>query len=504
MQGLSAPKSIPFIILLLASEILYVSLLRLDASNGLQPVARFLVTLGLLFVLYAVAAHLARRLSDRPGNSLLPLIACGAVLFRVTLLPSGLPHDVEWTRSRQLISEDLTGTGGAFERFQLFDSDVWRYLWDGHVSASGLNPWLESPASEALDRLADPELDGSWSAIRDNINYPGQRTVYPPLAQGVFLLSHSIAPGSVLALKTLVVLADLGAAGFLLLTLRRIGEPPERVLLYAWNPLVIKVFAGSGHVDAVAVLCLAALAWALAAGKRRTAAVAFALGILAKLFPVLLAPFVIRRIGWRNTALLSSILVAGFLPLYEGAAQFFSSLQAFSRYWRFNNGPWQLLELVAEPRLAGGLLLSLIALLVWRDDSSQASFFRKSSMVLGTCLIFSPAVMPWYLTMVLPFAILARQDVWLWFSALICFAFHVMIDQHEHRWVLALEYIPVFAFFLWQARRTLPYNPRPTRSKYERKCNLEDLRPAVRLRCLQRPGQRFHGARALGRRTRLR
>ena len=84
----------------------------------------------------------------------------GAVLFRLTLLPAGLPHDTSWRAVPGALRADLRGVRVSYERFLLFDSDVWRYLWDGHVWAHGVNPYLHAPADPELDAWAD-EGDGA-------------------------------------------------------------------------------------------------------------------------------------------------------------------------------------------------------------------------------------------------------------------------------------------------------------------------------------------------------
>jgi len=49
-----------------------------------------------------------------------------ALLFRATLLPAGLLH-------------------AGNPRLILYDDDVWRYLWEGHVGSAGLNPMRTPP-----------------------------------------------------------------------------------------------------------------------------------------------------------------------------------------------------------------------------------------------------------------------------------------------------------------------------------------------------------------------
>ncbi len=428
----AARTSLPWAALLIASELLYLSLLRLDARNGLGPVVAFLLSMAALFALYAGGAYLAR-------SGGLRWIAAGAVLFRLSLLPAGLPYDAAPGELARLLEADLKGEAVVFERFQLFDDDIWRYLWDGHVSAQGANPYTAAPASVSSE--------GPWEDIRQNINYPEIPTLYPPLAQGLFRLSHAIAPGSVLAMKALLVAADLGACVFLFLTLRRLGMSGELVLLYAWNPLVIKVFAGSGHVDALAVFCLAALGYAMAAGWWKGAAIALALSILAKLFPAVLLPLVARRVGWRNVALLVAVVGLGYLPFAGAGAGMWEGLGIFAQFWRFNGGPFQVFEAILPGlgrTVAMAAPLGLACWLAWRG----ADFLPSAAWTLGTALILSPAVMPWYVTLLLPFSVLAGQRVWIYFSAAVCLAFHVMIDQREYPWVLALEYLPILILTL--------------------------------------------------------
>ena len=109
---------------------------------------------------------------------------------------------------------------------------------------------------------------------------------------------------------------DLLATVFLALALAAAGLPVEWLLLYAWNPLVIKAFAASGHSDAIAVTAIAALAYFLLKGAKFAAGASFALAVLAKLIPIVLFPFVARRIGWRNSILALLMILLGYLPFW--------------------------------------------------------------------------------------------------------------------------------------------------------------------------------------------
>ncbi len=458
--------------LLALSEGIYLALQRLEAVNGVRPVLIFLALLGAQFALYAAAYLIVRRMRS-PTPAALFVVGAGAVLFRLTLLPAGLPHDTAWREVPSALRADLRGDRVTYERFLLFDSDVWRYLWDGHVWAHGANPYLHAPADPELDAWADEEnvalTDGLavWSDIRDNITYAGIPTVYPPLAQGVFRLSHRAAPGSVLAMKELLVGFDLLAALFIALTLVALGRPAALVILYAWNPLLIKVFAGSGHMDAVVVAMLAATSYFVVRGWRALAAVSFGLAILSKLSPLVLLPFVVRRIGLRYSVLAGGLVLAGYTPFLGASSGVWAGLLTFAREWQFNAGPFALIQWIGrlfgvQSALAGraicGLaILAWVSWLGWRDDGRRESFASAGAGALGALIVLSSAVMPWYVTWVLPLALVADQRLWYYFSGLVCVAFLVMIDGTEYASVLWLEY-SLFAGILvkefWQARRS--------------------------------------------------
>jgi alpha-1,6-mannosyltransferase len=451
--------------LLLASECAYLALLRLNATNGLRPVLNFLALLGALFALYAFAFFLVRGVRET-SRAMLLIIAVGAFLFRLTLLPAGCPYDASFRALLAGIRADVRGESVYFERFQLFDDDVWRYLWDGHVWAHHGNPYAFAPNDPAVDRFADEDnrdLTDSraiWNDVRENIPESGVHTIYPPLGQGVFRLAHAIAPGSVLVLKSNMVIMDLLATVFLALALAAAGLPVEWLLLYAWNPLVIKAFAASGHSDAIAVTAIAALAYFLLKGAKFAAGASFALAVLAKLIPIVLFPFVARRIGWRNSILALLMILLGYLPFLDAGRSLFAGASTYARFWQFNSGPFALAQWIAgafrpDPSRDARLFMLFvvacaIAWLTWRDDGANDSFLQNAALSLGAFIVLSPAVMPWYLTLVLPLAILSGQRIWIWFSAIVCLAFFVMVDQHLPVWTVCLEYGLFTALLLYE------------------------------------------------------
>ncbi len=484
--------------LLVLSEAVYLLLLQLNAVNGWGPVSIFWLEMAALFVLYGLAAILVNRCL-RIRKQAVWIIIFGAVLFRLTLLPAGIPYELSPSEKFEAMQADLAGTEAAYDRFQLFDNDIWRYIWDGHVWAHGINPYTYTPDDERLDALtaeadeagSDEELlteigdnssvgetkavssiknipnqdltDGRtvWADIRDNVNHAHITTIYPPLAQIVFRLSHAIAPGSLLMMKLVLIGCELVGIFFLMLTLRRLDMPVTSVILYAWNPLMIKVFAGSGHADAILMSALCVTTYFIVLGSRSLAAGAFGLAILAKLSPVILLPFVVRRVGWWRSLIIAVVVLAGYLPFLSAGQNLFAGFFTFAREWQFNAGVfalvrWGLESFSDDPAsltrpICAGLIVAVVAVLVWRDDLSEKSFVRSAAIAIGAIIVLSPTVMPWYLSWVLPFAVLARQYVWIYFSVIVLAAFHVLIDVNEYAAVLWFEHGLLFVLVLRQA-----------------------------------------------------
>lgn len=472
MHSAARPSARPLVILAalgLASEAGWLAMARLDAVNGVRPVLLFL---GLMLALFACLACSARVLAQMPdaGRRLVPLIGAGAVLFRLTLLPAGLPVTTDAGETAAALMADLRGEAVTYERFLLFDHDIWRYLWDGHLLAHGSNPYAHAPADTTLDRFADPDHEAladagtPWADIRRNVNHPDVPTIYPPLAQATFALSHAMAPGSVAALKLVIIAIDLLACVLLAAALAAAGKSPALVVFYAWNPLVIKVFAGSGHADALVAAALAGTALCVARRWRVGAAVAMSCAVLAKLSPVVLLPLMVRRIGIGWTALIAVLTGAAYLPFVLDGTDVLAGFAAFGSRWVFNAGPfvfvrWMLGAVTGSPDPAArlvcaGLFLLLGALIVRRDDGRPESFAAHAGLVLGALLVLSPAVMPWYLAWLLPMTVLAGLRTGVVFSVLVLLAFVVMIDGTEHRWVLAVEYLALLIAALaeWRMR----------------------------------------------------
>ena len=146
--------------------------------------------------------------------------------------------------------------------------DIYRYIWDGRVQAAGINPYRFVPADKQLASLRD-------ESIYSHINRRDYaHTIYPPLAQAIFLGVTRISE-TVTGMKMAMVGFEAIAIWLIIRLLTAWRLPPERVLIYAWHPLAIWEIAGSGHVEAVLVALIALALWSRSrdtAGAHRSCA----------------------------------------------------------------------------------------------------------------------------------------------------------------------------------------------------------------------------------------
>lgn len=456
-------------VLLFVSEILYLRLVRFDAVSTARSVLTFLALLYFLFALYAVAYLVLR--ASIPSRTALVVVLLGTVLFRITFLFAGLPPHLSWGETRSRLSADIHGEAVTYDSFLLFDNDIWRYLWDGHVSSAGISPYAFEPRSPALDGLAVPENDKTvWADIRANVNHNDVPTIYPPFAQSLFRGANAIAPGSVLVMKSLLIAFDLLTVSLMLVVLRGLRQPMTDVILYGWNPLVIKAVAGSGHIDAVLGTLLILVVWALLRNRTSLAAIVLGLAMLARITPILLLPFIARRIGWRKTVLGLGVMFVGYVPYLDVKGTPFSGFITFGKEWQFNSGFFRLMEsllahfnsnpLAIVRVLAMVLVMALVTCLIYQDATKRLPFHSLAACELGALLVLSPTVMPWYIVSILPLAVIAKSRLWIQLSPLLCLGFFVMIDGTEPPLVLLLEWggfaAIAFAEYLRWKRQSAP------------------------------------------------
>ena len=298
-------------------------------------------------------------------------------------------------------------------------TDIYRYVWDGRVQASGINPYRYVPSAAEVSHLRD-------AAIFPNINRADYAvTIYPPAAQAIFLAMTRLGE-SVLVMKAGLLAFEAATIALLLALLARLDMTPTRIVAYAWHPLPIWEIAGNGHLDiAMCPLLMAGLLLFLH-GRTLLAGVAVTLGALVKPTALLALPVLWRPWSWRLpfVVMLTAILaylpylsvgtgVLGYLWGYideEGLA----SGRGFSALWlmeRFTGPvPGAARAYVAIAALV--IVCLSIAVAFRKDRSPQTSVASLSWLLVIFLVVVSPHY-PWYF-LVLAALLVIRPSATAW------------------------------------------------------------------------------------------
>ena len=445
---------------------------------GTTQVAEFLVWFGMAFATYAVAVFWLERWWHRGGQ--------------------------EGARSRSAVAQfyllvGIWGGGCLFrwlllQTFPTLSSDVFRYMWDGHVSANGVSPYAY-PIDAA-------QLDGLDTPFRNQANHGWMASPYMPAAQWFFAAIAYFYPLNPDSFQTAAVLFDLGTAFILSRLLATVGLPAHRLLLYLWNPLVIVETAQGAHVDALMVVLTMLAVYAMVcsyptSGSSREsgrdiassgrpsfsllAPVLLALATLTKLVPVFLTPIFWWRWNW-GSRLLYGYLTVGMLmspALRAGwglsgeldGRGLFGALRIYNAQWNFNSGLFRWLENwldsmgitdpMAQAQEISYFLLFLLLLAVWRQfrhfSTDLRAALRWLAVPLCGYLLLAKTIHPWYLLTLMPFLpLLSPGDdepksfwllplPWLWLSGIVALSYVTYIDPEnllDLDWVRLVEWLP--------------------------------------------------------------
>lgn len=333
--------------------------------------------------------------------------------------------------------------------FPILEDDIYRYLWDAHMSFELGTPYSITPAD-----FFDVDLSERFETILGLINYPDIATVYGPVTQMAFALAYLISPGEVWPLQLIFALADIG----IILILLKLAKP-KFVLLYAWCPLIIKEFAFTAHPDVLGAffLVLAYLQYQHRQFLWVGVLLAFATGV--KVFAIIALPFLLA-LHWRGCLafVVTALLIA--LPFLSNEVSILDiwlpeGLRAMSSDWLFNAPLYALFLPLAPVSAIKAALLACLALvcglyLINALRNWPLNQPRLDLLFLGL-LICLPALNPWYLVWLLPFTVL-QPSLWAWtasVSLLLAYASGINlnvghIESYEiPNWILIIEFASI-------------------------------------------------------------
>lgn len=379
--------------------------------------------------------------------------------------------------------------------------DVYRYVFDGRNAAAGINPYLKAPndllsetesdrraqsGPRSPDQLALTPANEDWpgeAALIPLINFPQLHTIYLPASQWVFASTGlaimddwSDPASSARVFRAVFIGFDLAVIIGLLIALARAGRSPWWAVLYAWHPLSIAEFAGSGHLDSlgIALLVGALLAYTKAPKKIWDWTVMLAVGTLVKPVVLPVAALLLKGRPWpawaRSLAIGATVCVfiAGPLWLTHDAQplkNMVSTAQLFTLKWAHFGSVYEpMLWTIekAQPQwindqqevLARRLCIAMVVAVVVVVWLRSRDVWAGSRMILFAMVLLSPAAQPWYLLWSLALMPMTRSGA-LWIASLtLPWGYVVLRDVVSWSvspWVMVAAYLPVYAALLFDA-----------------------------------------------------
>lgn len=429
-------RAIPFPYIIAAVLIEALLLLLHPLADLGSKVVEAITLIILTHILYLVSVFLILKSpsSDRPGISV-RFVLLAAILFRITVWPL----------------------------YPALSDDVYRYRWEGKLQAAGGDPYQVRP------------IDLRWVSVRD-VTFPKVgskdfKSAYGPLIEQsqriIYRILQRVTPDpfvQVFWFKLPAALFDLGIIGVLVLLLRQYRMPPNLVLIYAWSPLPLVEFWGTGHNDAIAIFFVT-LALLMAARNRWIWSFAsLSLAVAAKIWPILLFPAFILSPGggkprWYQWLILFPVLGLFAMPYLGNVTENAQFLSGFVGGWRNNDSLFGAIlwysggDLYQAKYTATGLIAAIvIGIAVFVRTLEKAALWSITAV-----LLISANCHPWYLTWFAPLLVFSPATPLLLWSALMPLSYSVLIGwlnlgewdgSTPLRWFI---YVPFFLFAILRA-----------------------------------------------------
>ena len=359
-----------------------------------------------------------------------------------------------------------------------FSQDFYRFIWDGELIVHGMNPYAFTP-NELIGNTAFqfPNKDllfnkmGSLSA-KYNSNYPPVNQVFFAAAAAISGLSLL---GKMLILKLFVVLADMGIffIGRKILTHYKLEE--KQIAFYFLNPLIVIELTGNLHFEGVMLFFLLLGVYTFLHKKLFLAATFISMAIATKLVPLILLPFFIRRMTWKeNLIFFGSLALLGAFTFYfcfgaENISHYLSSIALWFNNFEFNASIYFVLRAIGFAingynmiAVFGKILpvvsVIIIVVLAFVDyKQNRKNIFPFLSLALAAYLMCATTVHPWYIVTLVGLGVFTNFKFTLIWSILVFISYHAYANDHfsENSIALLLEYIPVYLLAAMEVTRYL-------------------------------------------------
>ncbi|CAM1347942.1 polyprenol phosphomannose-dependent alpha 1,6 mannosyltransferase MptB [Tenacibaculum ascidiaceicola] len=360
--------------------------------------------------------------------------------------------------------------------------DFYRFIWDGRMILEGLNPYLSLPQT-FIEQNNYPinqanELYKGMGALNGS-----HYTNYPPINQLCFLIAALLAKnsiiGSVVVMRVLIILADIGILYFGKKLLERLQLPVKNIFLYILNPFVIIELTGNLHFEPVMLFFLVWSIYKLQQQKWFSAAILLACSISVKLIPLLFLPLFFqwfvknnfsflrgfkKLVSFYVTVIFTVILL--FLPFYssELVSNYMNSVGLWFRNFEFNASFYYLAREIGylfrgynEIAIIGKIIpivtiFFLLILTFFKKNRSIKQLIVSMLFALSFYYFLTTTMHPWYIATLLILSVFTQYRYTVLWSLVIILSYQAYANSpwKENLWLITLEYVALYTYFIWE------------------------------------------------------
>ncbi len=380
--------------------------------------------------------------------------------------------------------------------------DFYRFLWDGRLMLQGISPYLFTPEIHIQDLTIVNENNlGSLSfkIAQAQQLFEGMGALnashfsnYPPINQFFFSFAALFAGksilGSIIVLRTLIILADFGILYFGKKLLEKLNLPVRNVFWFFLNPFIIIELTGNLHFEGVMLFFFIWALYLLFKGKWIWAAILIGISVSVKLIPLLFLPLFFQYFtkdkGLRILATFDSFLwklltfyliigftvVLTFLPFLssEFIQNFSATISLWFQNFEFNASIYYIIRWIGFQMVGwniigsvGRILPVVIFLIVlgiafFRQNKAPQQLLAAMLFAISCYFLLSTTVHPWYVAMPLLLSNFTKYKfptVWS-FMVMLSYSAYGKDGFDEKLWLVALEYIVVIGVAIWELFQT--------------------------------------------------
>lgn len=357
--------------------------------------------------------------------------------------------------------------------FPNLSDDVFRFIWDGRLWHMGVHPFLMTPT----DFLSS--YDGLYEDLYGRLNSPDYYSIYPSIPQVIFWISTgttSSIEGAAHVMQIIHACIDLITIYLMIRLLKEVKLPRYRLLLYILHPLIIIELIANLHHEVLVICFVLGCLLALKKEKIILSGILISAAIASKVLPVLFCPLIFfylkgnKRWSFFITTLLSTFLLFAPLLLQQDIlVHLLDSADLYMRKFEFNAsiyyiyrtlGYWfygyNLIHIIGPVLTLSTLaIIGCISLIPLKKHISFVDLIQLMMMVFLVYLFLSATVHPWYIGTVLALSIFTPYRMPLIWGLLIMltYANYGSTEYSEQLWIVALEYVVVFALFIFELKK---------------------------------------------------